>query len=328
MPSTRSTPRRAAQTTRGRRAPSSASPSRTRRRSAPAWLATDSNFSDSTGSTHGIAFSTSPPSKATARIGNSREGSPAGDPGCGVAVNSAARAPSTKVRVSFLPMRSAASASRIGTLSRAICPDCDSAASGRPGEPLSSPSTNRSGASNAAPRLRSCTTSAVAAPVADGVRTDEIDPGRGERLRDPGARVGDQPRLSRGRRRAGRQPQFEPGRIGHADIGAGGPIHQRMQVERLARAAPRSARSAGRRGRGIRRSRSPAANSAPAPARRCRHALRLAEPAQSMLGGMPASPGRAPIGVPARASAGFRARPRPPSAEPTASVAVISRAAA
>ena len=246
------------------------SPSRTRRRSAPAWLATDSNFSDSTGSTHGIAFSTSPPSKATARIGNSREGSSAGDPGCGVAVNSAARAPSTRVRVSFLPMRSAASASRIGTLSRAICPDCDSAASGRPGEPLSSPSTNRSGASNAVAPAAQLHHERRGRPVADGVRTDEIDPGRGERLRDPGARVGDQPRLRRGRRRAGRQPQFEPVSNRARRYWRRRPNSPAHAGRAAARAAPRSARSAGRRGRGSRRSQSPAANSAPAPARRCR----------------------------------------------------------
>ncbi len=96
------------------------SPIRTRRRSAPAWLATDSIFNDSTGSTQGMKFRMSPPRRATARIGNSRGASPRIGSASGVAGNSAALAPSTNVKVSFAPAMPGAPAPWIGTVRRAI----------------------------------------------------------------------------------------------------------------------------------------------------------------------------------------------------------------
>ena len=133
-------------------------PRRTRRRSSPAWLATASNLSDSTGRTQGIAFRISPPRRAMPMIEMSRAASPDGGPGSGVASSSAARAPSTKVKVSFLPASAASPASRIGTVRCAACPHRDSCTSGRPGDPLATPSTKRSGARNAASGLLSRTT--------------------------------------------------------------------------------------------------------------------------------------------------------------------------
>ncbi len=122
-----------------------ARPTRTRPRSSPARLATDSNFSDSTGRTQGMTLRISPPNRATPRIAHSPDPARAGAPAAGAAASSAALGPSTRVNVSFRPTTAAASAPRSGTVRRAARPCSAISTAGLPGDPSARPSTNKSG---------------------------------------------------------------------------------------------------------------------------------------------------------------------------------------
>ena len=79
---------------------------RTPRRSAPANPASSRSFSESTGSTQGMTFRINPPTSAMPRRGRivGLGAKLGGVPRSGVAVNSAARAPSTTVNVSARPV--------------------------------------------------------------------------------------------------------------------------------------------------------------------------------------------------------------------------------
>ena len=104
------------------------------------------------------------------------------------------------------------------------------------------------------------------------------------------------------------------------------PSSHRREEQGRARGDRGSARSAGRHGHDTLRSRTPAANSAPAPARLCRPASDLPSPPSRCSAVSRHRRGCANRRA-SRVQGGFRDRPRSALAEPIASLAVISRAA-
>ena len=202
----------------------------------PAWLATDSNFSDSTGSTQGMTLRISPPRSATARIDSSPR--PAGRRRAGE--------------------RCGDKFGRPGAIDQGqgqlLADDvrCIGAAD-RHREPGNAPTLRKrrrrpAGRSvgdafdkqirrvkRGVSLLRSRTTSAASAPPPATVADMSSIPAAASSARHPGAAIGDQRRLRPGRGDAGRQCQIEGRRIGNADLGAGGVIDRGVQRHRLSR---------------------------------------------------------------------------------------------